>query len=315
MFFAKEWNPDGLHCYITGGSTGLGLELALLLTKKGAHVSIVARNQERLDTALAQIEVARIYPQQKLHAYSFSLYTASDSAAALKAACAPYDGNAPDAVFTCAGAARPMYFVELTEEDMRRGMDNAYWVQAWTIFAAVKLMVKQKRGGWLTLVSSVVGYMSFLGWGSYAPGKQALRGLADTLHSELMLYKPEIRVHIYFPSSMRTPGFEAENERKPRITREVDGPDDTISPSDAAYALFRGLQKNHTHITPSLTADLFRASTRGVTPKQNWILDAVWDMIAYFVAPIWRAGLDKRVRAAREEHSAYLQNKGFFEEP
>lgn len=76
----------------------------------------------------------RKYPGQKLLAYSFSLYTAAESAAALDAACAPHDGNAPDAVFTCAGAARPMYFVEMTEEDMRRGMDDAYWIQAWTIF-------------------------------------------------------------------------------------------------------------------------------------------------------------------------------------
>jgi hypothetical protein len=74
MLFGKDWNPDGLvssklaysegfsysylqHCYVTGGSTGLGLELAKLLTQKGAHVSIVARNQERLDAALSQLEV------------------------------------------------------------------------------------------------------------------------------------------------------------------------------------------------------------------------------------------------------------------
>lgn len=45
------------HTYVTGGSTGLGLSLAVLLTKKGAHVSIVARNQDRLDKALEQLEV------------------------------------------------------------------------------------------------------------------------------------------------------------------------------------------------------------------------------------------------------------------
>jgi 3-dehydrosphinganine reductase len=92
-----------------------------------------------------------------------------------------------------------MYFVEMTEEELRRGMDDAYWVQAWTIFvcfslkflllpltqhihqAAVKQMVKQKRKGRLALVSSTVGYMSFLGWASYAPGKQALRGMPKTV--------------------------------------------------------------------------------------------------------------------------------------
>ncbi|KAF8208980.1 oxidoreductase [Mycena galopus ATCC 62051] len=312
MFFAKEWNPDGLHCYVTGGSTGLGLELAKLLTQKGAHVSIVARNQDRLDSALEQLEAARQSPAQQLHAYSFSLYTAADSAAALEAVCAPFDGNAPDAVFTCAGAARPMYFVEMTEDDFRKGMDDAYWVQAWTVFAAVKLMVKQKRKGRVALVSSVVGYMTFLGWGSYAPGKQALRGLADTLQSELMLY-PGLSVHIYFPASLLTPGFEEEQRDKPQISKEIDNPESAITPDVAARAFLRGVQKNQAHITSDFVGELFRASTRGVTPKQNWIKDAVLDMLAYFVTPIWRSDVDRRVRASGEEHRVYLQKKGFFD--
>jgi short-subunit dehydrogenase len=43
--------------YISGGSGGLGLSLAQLITKRGAHVSIVARNEERLNKALASLEV------------------------------------------------------------------------------------------------------------------------------------------------------------------------------------------------------------------------------------------------------------------
>lgn len=45
------------HCYVTGGSSGLGLSVAKELAKRGAHVSIVARNQERLDQALKILEV------------------------------------------------------------------------------------------------------------------------------------------------------------------------------------------------------------------------------------------------------------------
>jgi hypothetical protein len=45
------------HCYVTGGSSGLGLALALLLTKRGADVSIVARDQVKLDNALEEMEV------------------------------------------------------------------------------------------------------------------------------------------------------------------------------------------------------------------------------------------------------------------
>lgn len=45
------------HVYITGGSQGLGLELAKLVAQKGAHVSIVARTQSKLDSALKELEV------------------------------------------------------------------------------------------------------------------------------------------------------------------------------------------------------------------------------------------------------------------
>jgi len=46
--------------YVTGGSSGLGLALSEILTRKGAHVSIVARNKENLDKALVKLEVLAI---------------------------------------------------------------------------------------------------------------------------------------------------------------------------------------------------------------------------------------------------------------
>jgi NAD(P)-dependent dehydrogenase (short-subunit alcohol dehydrogenase family) len=45
------------HCYVTGGSAGLGLALALILARKGAHVTIVARGEQRLKDALEKLEV------------------------------------------------------------------------------------------------------------------------------------------------------------------------------------------------------------------------------------------------------------------
>ncbi|KAH6873977.1 oxidoreductase, partial [Coprinopsis sp. MPI-PUGE-AT-0042] len=165
--FSKRWNPDGKHVYITGGSSGLGLALAKLLVTKGAHVSIVARNQENLDSALAELEKLRRTPSQILQAQSHSLNSASTSSKALDSVCEAFDGEAPDAVFTCAGASKPMFFLEMTEEDLTSGMDSAYWVQAWTAWASAKKMAKQrKEGSKIVLISSA----------------------GDTLQSELMLY-------------------------------------------------------------------------------------------------------------------------------
>ena len=45
------------HCFVTGGSRGTGLALAILLAKRGAHVSIVARDKGKLDKGLEELEV------------------------------------------------------------------------------------------------------------------------------------------------------------------------------------------------------------------------------------------------------------------
>jgi len=103
--------------------------------------------------------------------------TASASSEALEAACQPFAGQAPDVIVTCAGSAKPMFFVEMEERDLVKGMTNSYWVQAWTAWAAAKKMARQKKkGSKIVLVSSTLGYMTFLGYASYSPGKHALRG-------------------------------------------------------------------------------------------------------------------------------------------
>lgn len=311
MFSSRKWSPKGLHVYITGGSQGLGLALAKLVARKGAHVSIVARTQSKLDDALKELEANRQSPDQVFKAFSFSLNTAEESAAALQAASDAYGGQVPDAVFTCAGAAKPMYLLEMQPEDLSRGMANGYWVQAWTAFAAAKQMVRENKKGKIVLVSSTLGYMSLIGYSSYSPAKHALRGLADSLHSELMLYG--IDTHIFFPPTMYTPGFDEENKTKPAITRTIESADEGLTADQAAAGLLAGVEKGHAHITADLITSLFRASTRGCAPRSNAALDFLLDLVALVGIPIWRRSVDKQVLAHRAEHREYLRSKGLVD--
>lgn len=311
MFSSKKWSPKGLHVYITGGSQGLGLSLAKLVARKGAHVSIVARNQSKLDDALKELEANRQSPDQVFKAFSFSLNTAEESAAALQAASDAHGGQVPDTVFACAGTAKPMFFLEMQPEDLSRGMENVYWIQAWTAFAAAKQMVRENKKGKIVLVSSTLGYMSLIGYSSYSPAKHALRGLADSLHSELMLYG--IDTHIFFPPTMYTPGFEEENKTKPAITKAIESADEGLTPDLAAAGLLAGIEKGHAHITADFITSLFRASTRGCAPRSNAALDFVLDLVALVGIPIWRRSVDKQVLAHRAEHREYLRNKGLFD--
>jgi len=146
-FGRKSWDPKGKHVYITGGSQGLGLALAKILVKRGANISIVARTQSKLDSALRELEALRVSPAQSFKALSFSLSTAQASAEALAAATVAHD-EFPDAIFCCAGSVKPKFFVDMSEEELAGGMTNGYWVQAWTAWAGVKEMVKRgKKAG------------------------------------------------------------------------------------------------------------------------------------------------------------------------
>jgi len=106
---------------------------------------------------------------------------------------------------------------------------------------------------------------------------------------------------------MFTPGYDEENKSKPTIVREIESTDDGLTAEQAALGLFKGsqppstqtssnseihffsgVQKGHFHITADLITSLFRASTRGAAPKNNWAVDGVLDFIAYVrpTAPI-----------------------------
>jgi 3-dehydrosphinganine reductase len=76
------------------------------------------------------LKKVRQHPDQVLKAYSFSLAESTTAEAALQAASDALGGKCPDAVFLCAGTARPGFFAEQDEASLRRGMDDVYWVQA-----------------------------------------------------------------------------------------------------------------------------------------------------------------------------------------
>lgn len=65
-------------------------------------------------------------------------------------------------------------------------------------------------------------------------------GLAETLRSELQMYG--IGVHIFFPPTIFTPGYEEENKTKPKITLKIEETDEGVQPETAALALLHGAQ-------------------------------------------------------------------------
>ncbi|KAH9902466.1 hypothetical protein C8Q73DRAFT_661519 [Cubamyces lactineus] len=140
-------------------------------------------------------------------------------------------------------------------------------------------MVKQGVKGRIVFVSSVLAFFSIVGYSPYSPGKFALRGLAETLHSELKLYG--ISVHIAFPATIYTPGYEEENKTKPKVTLKIEESDSGDSPEAVAAAILKGVQKGNFHVTTGFLGELFRSSAAGASPRPSYILDIVYGMISF----------------------------------
>ncbi|RXW24224.1 hypothetical protein EST38_g1633 [Candolleomyces aberdarensis] len=97
-----------------------------------------------------------------------------------------------------------------------------------------------------------------------------------------MLYG--IDTQVYFPPTMFSPGLENENKTKPDIVKKIDESDEGQSPEQAAQQFYKGFVRGDAHITGDLLNDLFRAGTRGVTPRVNFVMDVLYDLAQFRLA-------------------------------
>jgi len=309
--FSKKWSAKGKTCVVTGGSQGLGLSVAKLLARKGANVVIVARNVDKLKAAVEELEKERQTEQQRFTYLSFELNSLAGAEGATVAAWESNNGVAPDAFFLCAGSATPMFFIETSEEDLVKSMEQAFWVQAFSARAISKKLVQDDRKGKIAFVGSTVSHMGIVGYAPYSPGKYALKGLAESLRSEFKLYG--IDIHILFAPTMHTAGFDVEQQTKPEITKKIEKDDVPVSPDKAAKILVKGVENGQYQMGGNILADIFAASSRGAAPASNALLSPILDGIAWFAIPVWRMLTDRTIKASAQEHRAYLVGKKVVE--
>ncbi len=256
----------GTHALVTGGSSGIGLATAHVLVARRARVSLLARDQDRLAGAESALRAAT--PDADVGAVSCDVCdraTVVDAVAAVSAARGPCD-----VLITSAGSARPGYFVELDDAVFREQMDVDYFGTLHAVRAVVPSMIERRRGHVVT-IASTAALVGVFGYSAYAPAKYAVRGLSETLRSELA---PQgIVVACAYPPDTDTPGLAEENLTKPPETVQIS---EAIKPRDAASvaaAIVRGIERDHLVITADVqTAALARAG--GILgPYVRWSMD------------------------------------------
>jgi len=294
------FNPKGKHVFITGGSEGLGLNLAIELAKQGANICIVARRVPVLEKAVQKIKEAAVSSNQKIEYVSSDLSSNSGCQAAVQQAKEKI-GSTPDYAFMCAGGSTPKLFLDHKPEDFEWFMKLNYLSAAWTARELAQCMKEehdQERtasagiGGQngdkrkLVFISSTLGFVSFAGYSSYSPTKYALRGLADTLRNELLAYN--IDTHIYYAGNLDTAGFAEENKTKPEVTKKIEGVNSPLPPAVAAQSLIAGIKRGQFAITSDFLTNVIRCGSMGISPGNYPIIDLLLTLIAAIAMPIFR---------------------------
>ena len=263
-------NFEDKHVIITGGSSGIGKEVAKLLAREGANISIIARNSTKLASAQQEIALEKISTQQRIFSFSADVCQREEIETAIEKAIALV--GSPDILITCAGIAHPGYFQELPLEIFENTMAINYFGSLYAIKAVLPAMEKQRRGH-IVLISSGAGLIGIYGYTPYSPTKFALRGLAESLRGELK--QSGIKVSIVYPPDTDTPQLEAENKTKPRETKLITGSAQTWSAQNVAKEILQGMVKEKFAITPGLEMGVLNRFHSLLAPILQWYFDRI----------------------------------------
>jgi short-subunit dehydrogenase len=199
---------------VTGASAGVGRAVVREFARKGASIGLIARGLERLEATKAEVE--------QLGGKAIAISADVADAAALDRAAdqvehelGPIDVWVNDAMTTIFAP-----FDQITPQEFKRATEVTYLGFVYGTLAALKRM-KQRNQGSIVQVGSALAYRSIPLQSAYCGAKHAIVGFTDSLRSELIHDRSEIRLTVVHLPAMNTPQFEWCRTRLPRQPQPV----------------------------------------------------------------------------------------------
>lgn len=223
---------------ITGASAGVGRACARAFAEKGYDVALLARGKDGLEAAKKEVES---FGQRAI----FIQLDVSD-AEAMEAAAAkteqelgPIDvwvNNAMNSVFS------PIK--EMLAEEYKRVTEVTYLGHVYGALAALKRMRPRDKGK-IIFVGSALAYRGIPLQSAYCGAKHAIEGFFDSLRSELIHEKSNIKTTMVQLPALNTTQFDFVKSRLPRKPK----PMGTIyQPEVAAEAILFAAEHNRREI-------------------------------------------------------------------
>jgi short-subunit dehydrogenase len=193
--FGRRISFAGSTVLITGGSRGLGLVLARMLAEKGANIALVARDEDELERAKADLEkkgatvmiIARDLSDEEEAKEIVELVVA-------------HFGRL-DVLVNNAGVIQVGPIEHMSLGDFEEAMDVHLWAPLHLMLAAIPRM-RDQGGGRIVNIASLGGRIAMPHLAPYCASKSALVGLSEAVRTELSRHN--IFVTTVYPSLIRT---------------------------------------------------------------------------------------------------------------
>lgn len=223
---------------ITGGSAGIGFEIAKQLSAKNNHVIIIGRNQERLDKAAAQL--------QNVTAIKADISNAED----VEALTARIIKDFPqlNVVINNAGAATLNNLLttqnvhEIAQEEM---LTN--YISVIRLTEKLLPVLQQQSEAAIVNVSSIVSFVPSLGLATYSATKAALHSYTLTLR--FALANTNVKVFELMPPLVNT-----------EFSAEIGGAERGIPAKQVADEFLEAFENNSYEIRVAGTEQLYQLS-------------------------------------------------------
>lgn len=167
---------------ITGGTAGIGKEIAIAFAKQGADVAIFGTNIERAVQVIQELEQAKSSPEQCFDSYIVNVSDKPSVETAIQQLLSKW-GHV-NILVNNAGITRDGLLMRMKEEDWDQVLDVNLKSVYNTCQALVRPMLKA-QGGKIINISSVIGLTGNAGQANYAASKSGMIGFTKALALEL----------------------------------------------------------------------------------------------------------------------------------
>lgn len=199
---------------VTGASAGVGRAIARAFAEAGYDLGLLARGEERLRQAQAQLQSlgrsVHVVPTDVANPAAVER-----AAAEITEALGPIDvwvNNAMATIFA------PVH--EITPEEFRRGTEVTYLGVVNGTMTALKHM-RPRNSGCIIQTGSALSYRAIPLQSVYCGSKYAIRGFTDSLRSEILHDRLNIRLTMVHLPAMNTPQFNWARNKMPKQAQPV----------------------------------------------------------------------------------------------